>query len=207
MHDPTLAGTTLDRYYHVCAFFNSRDEEYRVLGPFFREGLEWGEKELHICNPAVCEDHRSRLRDQGVDVEQRERTGQLELLTWQQAYLTDGAFDQDRMLTTVERVLAAGTEAGYPRTRIVGNMDWVVEDVPGTDQLIEYEVRVNEVLARSRQPAVCVYDMTRLTGAMMMDILRSHPMTLIGGVVHENPFFSPPDEFLAELRRRRAVRA
>jgi hypothetical protein len=30
-------------------------------------------------------------------------------------------------------------------------------------------------------------------------------MILIGGIVHENPFFVPPDEFLKELRERRAA--
>jgi hypothetical protein len=31
-------------------------------------------------------------------------------------------------------------------------------------------------------------------------------MILIGGIVHENPFFVPPDEFLRELRERRSPR-
>jgi hypothetical protein len=31
-------------------------------------------------------------------------------------------------------------------------------------------------------------------------------MVLIGGIIHENPFFVPPDEFLRELRERRASR-
>jgi len=31
-------------------------------------------------------------------------------------------------------------------------------------------------------------------------------MILIGGIVQENPFFVPPDEFLRELRERRALR-
>ena len=35
-----------------------------------------------------------------------------------------------------------------------------------------------------------------------MDILRTHPMVIIGGIVQENPFFVPPDEFLCELRER-----
>lgn len=36
-----------------------------------------------------------------------------------------------------------------------------------------------------------------------MDILRTHPMVIVGGNLRENPFFVPPDQFLAELRRRR----
>ena len=30
-------------------------------------------------------------------------------------------------------------------------------------------------------------------------------MIIIGGVLQENPFFVPPDEFLRELRERRAA--
>ena len=41
-----------------------------------------------------------------------------------------------------------------------------------------------------------------------MDIMRTHPMVIIGGILQENPFFVPPDEFLAELQDRpRAGRA
>jgi hypothetical protein len=35
-----------------------------------------------------------------------------------------------------------------------------------------------------------------------MDIMRTHPMVIVGGILHENPFFVPPDEFLEELRLR-----
>jgi hypothetical protein len=35
-----------------------------------------------------------------------------------------------------------------------------------------------------------------------MDIMRTHPMVIVGGVMRENPFFVPPDAFLRELRER-----
>lgn len=35
-----------------------------------------------------------------------------------------------------------------------------------------------------------------------MDIFRTHPMVIIGGVLQVNPFWVPPDEFLEELRLR-----
>ena len=34
--------------------------------------------------------------------------------------------------------------------------------------------------------------------------MRTHPMIVIGGILQENPFFVPPDEFLRELREREA---
>jgi len=37
--------------------------------------------------------------------------------------------------------------------------------------------------------------------------MRIHPITIIGGILQENPFFVPPDKFLRELRDREARRA
>jgi hypothetical protein len=36
--------------------------------------------------------------------------------------------------------------------------------------------------------------------------MRTHPMIIIGGILQENPFFVPPDEFLRTLRERHATR-
>ena len=44
--------------------------------------------------------------------------------------------------------------------------------------------------------------MARFGANVVMDILRTHPMVIIAGILQENPFFVPPDEFLRELRER-----
>jgi hypothetical protein len=38
----------------------------------------------------------------------------------------------------------------------------------------------------------------KFTGALIVDVLRTHPTIIIGGIVQENPFFVPPDGFLRE---------
>jgi len=37
----------------------------------------------------------------------------------------------------------------------------------------------------------------------VMDILRVHPVVIVGGVLQENPFFVPPEQFLLELQERK----
>ena len=37
---------------------------------------------------------------------------------------------------------------------------------------------------------------------LALDILRTHPVAIIGGVLVENSFFSRPEEFLREIRER-----
>jgi hypothetical protein len=52
-----LAGVSLGRYPHVCAFFEDRDEEFTCFLPLMREGIEAGERAFHIVDPALRDDH------------------------------------------------------------------------------------------------------------------------------------------------------
>src|SRR5687767_9019631 len=122
-----FAGAVLARSRHVCAFFNSREEEYRVLLPFIKEGLERDEKAFHITDPALKQDHLLRLAQAGVDTAGTQRTGQLEVRVWEEAYLRAGHFDQDAMLALIEEVLRAGERQGFPLTRLVAHMEWALE--------------------------------------------------------------------------------
>jgi hypothetical protein len=149
-----LAGTTLDRHRHVCAFFHSADEEYAVLLPFIVEGVRREERAFHIVGPHEREDHARRLQDAGVPVEDAAARGQLEIRLWHEAYLRDGRFDQNRMLALIEEVLQGGAAAGFPLTRLVAHMEWALEDRPGVNDLVEYETRLNYVLPKYKDPVI-----------------------------------------------------
>ncbi|HVG10183.1 MAG TPA: MEDS domain-containing protein [Thermoanaerobaculia bacterium] len=149
-----LAGAVLDRSRHVCAFFNSKEEEYRVLLPFVKEGFAQGDKAFHIVDPRHRPTHLRRLEQEGIDVAAAEQRGQLEVLRWEDAYLQEGHFDQNRMLALIEEVLQGGEAQGFPLTRLVANMEWALEDRPGVDDVVEYETRLNFILPKY-DDAVC----------------------------------------------------
>jgi hypothetical protein len=201
-----FADSELGAKHHVCAFFHTPEEEYRVLLPFIKEGFERGEKAFHVVDPKLPNEHLQRLESAGIDVAAKEQRGQFELRNWADAYLREGHFDQDRMLALIEQVLDGGGQQGFPLTRLVAHMEWALEDRPGVDDLVEYETRLNYILPRFKDPVICTYDLAKFGGDIVVDIIRTHPMTIIGGTLQENPFFVPPDEFLLELRARRAMR-
>src|SRR5882672_7413388 len=103
-----FAGSVLDAQRHVCAFFHSPDEEYRVLLPFIKAGFERGEKAFPLVPPRLRAEHCLRLASVGIDVGTTEASGQFELRNWADAYLRDGHFDQDRMLALIQEVLDGG---------------------------------------------------------------------------------------------------
>lgn len=201
-----LAGGTVDRYRHVCAFFNGADEQHRVLRSFIKDGFERGDKAFHLINPERRETHLERLADAGVNVQAVMDTGQLEVRPWQEGPLRGGRFDQDAWLASLELVLQSGTAAGYAQTRVLADMEWALASLPGVEGLIEFETRVNYLIPKYDNIAICVYDLTKFGASVVMDALRTHPVVLIGSVLQENPFFVPPAQFLQEIRERRTAR-
>ena len=116
------AGGSLGQHRHICAFFNSLDEEHRVLRSFIKEGFDQGDKAFHIVDPELQGEHLRRLAEAGINAEKAIDTGQLELRRWQDAYLRGDRFDQDAMLGLLEEVIQSGATSGYPLTRLVAHM-------------------------------------------------------------------------------------
>jgi len=203
----SFAGSQLAETRHVCAFFNSEEEEYRVLLPFIKGGFECGHKAVHVVNAHQRSEHMERLVGAGIDSAAAERSGQLELRTNTDTYLRDGQFDKDRMLLAFEQIASGNASGGFPLSRIVCRMDWAAEGRSYIDDLIEFESRVNHIWEHHDDAVICTYYLGKFGGDTVIDIMRTHPMIIIGGILQRNPFFVPPSEFLQELRARRSGRS
>lgn len=202
-----LAGSHLSDTRHVCAFFRSEDEEYEVLLPFIQDGFDCGDRAVHVLNPDARDGHLRRLTAAGIDTAVAEARGQLELHSNADTYLPDGRFDQDRMLEVFERLAGGDAELGFPRSRIVCRMDWAAAGGRALiDDVIEFESRVNDVWRRHDDIVVCTYHVRQLSGDAVIDVMRTHPMAIIGGALQRNPYFVPPERFAPDLRERRVER-
>lgn len=81
----SLCGSLLREHRHVCAFFNSRDDEYCVTLPFIRDGLNRGDKAYHLVGPDRRDDHLRRLSAADIDVAALQQSGQFQLQGWTRA--------------------------------------------------------------------------------------------------------------------------
>jgi hypothetical protein len=121
-----LFGEHLDAGVHICTFFRSSDERYRVLMPFIREGMEQGDRAFHIVNPSLRSEHAERIAEAGIDAAGAE--GQLEIIGWDEAPLRGGSFNLTAMLSLLPVLLNEGRTRGFPVTRFIADMAWVLND-------------------------------------------------------------------------------
>jgi MEDS: MEthanogen/methylotroph, DcmR Sensory domain len=199
----TLAGSVLGDKRHIAGFFCNLEEQYEVLLPFMKEGFDRGENAFHVVSPTQKQNHAKRLMDAGIDVAEAEKDGRYQLRDWDEVYYCDGCFDQDRMLNTWKNLLDTSGSNGLPRTRLIAQMEWALEDRDVAGDMVEYEARFNNVHRGSSDPAICVYDLSKFSANVIGDALRTHPMVIMGGVLQENPHYTPPEEFLREFLGRR----
>jgi MEDS: MEthanogen/methylotroph, DcmR Sensory domain len=194
----TFAGGVLEEYRHVCAFLNGPREQDAVLDPFVQEGIDGGERLLYLVNPVTSAAPVTRLRHLGYDAAALLEEHRCEVRTWTETYLKGGSFDQAAMLDVLSGMLL---DRARPRIRMIADMGWAAERTDVADDLIEFEAKANFIHADHSHVVICTYDAARFDGAFIIDILRTHPMVLIGGMLQENPFFVPPAEFLEERVR------
>src|SRR5437899_1497368 len=143
-----LFGENLDEGMHICTFFRTSAEKYRVLMPFIREGMEQGDRAFHIVNPSLRSEHAQRIAEAGIDAAKAELEGQLEIMGWDEAYLRGGSFNRSAMLSLLPALLNDARTRGFPITRFIADMAWVVNDL-GAPDLLEYECRLNLALPKA----------------------------------------------------------
>ena len=199
-----LPSGPIGRNRHVCAFFNGVDEHYRVLQPFIKEGFDEGDRAFHLIDPERREDHLMRLASAGIDVDEAIASGQLEVHPWEDGPLRGARFDQDTWLAGFEEVLESGHTSGYPRTRFLAQMEWALVDLPGVENMMEFETRVNYVVPKYGDAVICAYDLMKFGASAVIHALRTHPIVILGGLLQENPFYVDPDQLLLELREQRS---
>jgi DcmR-like sensory protein len=206
MHTTTrpirIAGRDIGDHRHLCALFTSPTEEYRVLVPFIRDALERGERVVHGVARDQRQAHLARLGKEGIDVNQVESSGQLEMRDSEDCYLPGGEFDTEAMLGLIREMLEDGSARGFPLTRVMAHPECVFDSWRDTNNFLQYEARLNFLMAHYRDPVVCLYDCDKINAGVLMDILRTHRLVIINEVVQENPFYVPPEDFLRELEAR-----
>jgi hypothetical protein len=190
---------TLRGHGHVCAFFATPEDEYRILLPFMKERMALGERTVHVM-PRDRKDHADRLRAAGIDVDTATRRGQLELLVSETTYLREGRFDEDAMIAMLAEILDRGAALGFPRTCLMAHAEHVFKDSEDARAFLGYEIRLNKVLARYPDSVICAYDLAEISAGRAAEVLRAHHTVMVNGTLIENPHFVSPEASLHELR-------
>jgi len=197
MAGPVLSGIDEIRLQpgsHVCAFYRGDGDRDRLLGGYLGAGLTAGDKCICIVDSAGTAERLAQLP--GACAEPGPFGGQLDVHLPESTYLAGGEFTTADMLTFWTEAMVKAEIEGYSFCRLVGEMTWALRDAPGVEHLIGYESALNRVTCSSPVIVLCLYDLDRFGGEVVVNVVKTHPQVLIQGILVENPYYVGPDEFL-----------
>lgn len=170
---------------HVCGFYNGSQVRDEVTASWVTEGARAG----HKC---VCYvDGREQLMSR-LDAESAEARRHVEFADAAESYAPGGSFSKDAMLARLENAVTEAVTEGYVRVRLLGDMSWVMGTGVDTDTVFAYEAEVNALSPRHPASFMCLYDLDRFDGSLVMEVLRTHSKILLNGMVIQNPYYVPP---------------
>lgn len=184
---------------HMCGLYETDQERDEIIFGFLRQGyldgdlqfycpVEWSQEAFYQEFAAFCPDCQAELRD----------PEHFNLLSARDLYYPDGVFDPKHMDRALNVYYQESQARGRRNVRATAEMVWALEAIPGIEHLMAYEARLNYFIPGKPWISICMYNINRFSGAMVMNVLQTHPFTINGGVITQNPYFVHPDQWLAK---------
>lgn len=187
---------------HVCHIYTDEAERRRFVARFIESGLASGEKVIYLADESRDEKALPAfLSELGVHPDSPPKPGQFYLAEAEKSYCPDGRFSPERMLDTWHTLFHRSLAEHFRGVRATGETAWLRKGLPGLERWFEYEARLNLAIAECPYTGIlCQYDAHRLDGTAMYEVLSVHPMVIVRGQIVHNPYYEPPEQYLARYR-------
>jgi hypothetical protein len=183
---------TADTFVHQCdhiAYFWETEEQFNEAVGFLAVGLEKDDHCVVFGYEEANERVLASLGRRGADVDRLISRRRMSVLIADES----GQATLQKIGATFQKAL----DDGAPMIRLLGNIGWYRPHWPDEKEILEFEARVTDAARAFPCVIVCMYDVNALPGKIIMrGGMETHPVTIRGNVVRENPLYVTVEEFL-----------
>lgn len=154
---------------HMCMIYNSEEERKKIISEYLGAGISSQERVAYFADEATPDQILEWLSELGVQNAAADELENFSVSTTAETYYHGNCFVPDKMLNKLKDFYNASKEDNYSACRVTGEMSWALKGVPGSDQLMVYEAKVNDVVAEYPVTAICQYDANKFDGATILD--------------------------------------
>jgi anti-sigma factor RsiW len=178
---------------HIAYFWES-EREFEAIAGFLAAGASLGQACVLVGHDAAHERLLASLEHRGLSVGALMQERQLQLASVRSS--------ADELLVEVDDRIRDAVDRGTPAVRILGNLNWGrgTPGWPSDQEILRLEAQVTRAAERLPCIVVCVYDVTKLPGPLLLKGgLECHPLTFRRECLRHNEHHVPPARFLEEL--------
>ena len=175
------------------AYFWENDGQFEEAVGFLLVGIRRGDHAVVFGHDEANEKVVELLRKKGLDTDHLQTSNRLTVIT--------GGPTGERMLGTIGATFQEAVESGCECIRLLGNIGWSKPGWPDDLDILAFESKVTGAAKKFPCVVMCMYDVASLSGNIMVHgAYETHPLTFVGNVLRENPFYIGVDEYLERLK-------
>jgi hypothetical protein len=188
---------------HILQLYNKVNEIAGVTARLLAVGLESSEKCLFAGAPSSVQELQQAIAKLGVDVAAAQESGQLVFISERDDLLVGRRFDPYHLLSTHQTFIAQALREGWKAVRISMDMSWLTADIATPEQILKYEAASDAVFTFQNAPIIALmhYDYSKLPGQLVVEMLKLHPIAVVGKFIKRNPYYLNSERYLLKILR------
>lgn len=164
---------------HFCTFYDTKQDLLDILVPYFKTGLENNEFCLWIISNSELitpDEAKEALGAAAPDLDQYLAEGRIEIVSHDEWFLENGAFDLHRVAYGFKKKLDEALANGYAGLRLNGSPAWIQAEDPNV--LREFEGEADHSFADEHIIASCSYPVVESRADFLLDVARNHQFAI-----------------------------
>ncbi|HEY6951350.1 MAG TPA: MEDS domain-containing protein, partial [Bacteroidota bacterium] len=167
---------------HLALLYSGQREQFDVLTPFLRTGLERGERCLYLVDDIRPTAVIAKMKTEGLEVDHALEAESLVIEGRKRGY-----FDPELMIGMLKDATEAAIAEGFTALRIASEMSWLLGREGGIERLNEYEAMLNYIFPQYPALGICQFDLRRFNPDTVKEMILCHPSVFVGGSLRKNP--------------------
>jgi hypothetical protein len=82
-------------------------------------------------------------------------------------------------------------------------MTWLAGEAATPEQILKYEAAADAIFTFQNAPIIGLihYDYSKLPGVLVVELLRLHPIAVVGKFIKRNPYYVNSEQYLLKILR------
>jgi len=192
-------GYTCNWGVHMCGLYETEKERDEIILGFLYAGDLAGDLQLYCpverTKEKFIEEYEKRFTSCCGHAHDEAK---FNLFSARELYYPDGKFSPQAMDKGLNAFFIESQKNGKRNIRATAEMIWALQAIPGVEELMIYESRLNYFIPDKPWISICMYNTTKFSGAIIMKVLQTHPYIISKQSITQNPFYIDPDLWLKE---------
>ncbi len=184
---------------HIAGLYETEAERDEIINSFFALGVKKGDLQLYCPTEQTESEFKTRFSQFCPECSGKaEDPEHFIIRSAKELYYPNGTFSPSAMDRGLNHFYEESQKNGKRNIRASAEMVWALGAIPGVEHLMAYEARLNHFITGKPWVSICMYNATKFSGSMIINVLKTHPFILNGSILMQNPRFEDPAEWLAK---------